>query len=44
MERVVLFLVMEGCAAEFLAKDKPEECMVSVVTRNVSPGSLLDSF
>ena len=29
---------------KFLAKDNPKECMVSVVKRNVNPGSLFDSF
>lgn len=43
-ERVELFLMMEGCATAFLAKDKSEECMVSVVIRNVNPSSLCDSF
>lgn len=44
MEREVLFLVMEGCATESLAKDKPEECVVSVVIRNVNAGRLFDSL
>lgn len=44
MKRVELFLMMEGCATAFLAKDKSEECMVSVVIRNVNPSSQCDSF
>lgn len=41
-ERVGLFLVIERCASAFLARDKPEESMVSVV-RNVNHRSLIAS-
>lgn len=39
MKRVELFLMMEGCATAFLAKDKSEECVGSAVIRNVNPSS-----
>lgn len=44
MKSIELFLVMEGCATAFLAKDRPEECMISVVVRNVNSQSVYDSF